>query len=365
MTFIPLNHAPDASGASWHSALPEFIKSLASLPPQEAAVALNTRLLAEEAKGQVYFDRMVAQAAQVVTTLQVPTAWRRALQAELLLAREYEVTKPIIPSVPVATPLLEAMTSGRLNRVFDSLMSASLNLVPLLAEQALREHKVNAADEWEGIRFLDALLHLNDQGTRNVDNQHALREWGAGARIREDQQAQEQLLPERKQVVTEADRPRLTQRRQQLVEHWQAASNPEVLALIQLIEQRLTELDAVHSEPTVSEGVVDTTDLNEPSPIEFTASRIVLLHIFNCKPPIRLDERTHELGRSYGFKNGRNIYDYYVKLSKSTGITGKEGRELSSIITDIKAVLPLVEKRYQKDARDKLNELIIKQLKES
>lgn len=362
MTSTPLGHAPDASGASWHSELPEFIKSLASLPPQEAAVTLNARLLTEEAKGQAYFDRMVGQAEQVITTLQVSTAWRRALQAELLLAREYEVTKPIIPSVPVATPLLEAITSGRLDRLFDSLMSAPVGLVSLLAEQALREHKVNAADEWESIRFLDALLHINDQGIHNVDNQHVLREWGAGARIREDQQAQEQLLPERKQVVTEADRPRLSQRRQQLLEHWQAASNTEVQALIQLIEQRLAELDAVHSEPIVSEKVVDTTDLDEPSPIEFTASRIALIHIFNCKPPIRLDERTHELGRSYGFKNGKHIYQTYVKLSKPNGITGKDGRELSSIIGDIEAVLPLVEKHYKKDALDKLNELIMKQV---
>jgi hypothetical protein len=361
MTSTPLNHAPDASGASWHSTLPEFIKSLVPLSPQEAAVALNTRLLAEESKGQAYFDRMLAQAEQVVTTLQVPTMWRRALQEELLLAREYEVTKPIIPSVPVATTLLEAMTSGRLDRVFDSLMSAPFNLVPLLAEQALREHKVNAADEWEGVRFLDALLHLNDQGTRNVDNQHVLREWGAGAKGREDQQAQEQLLPERKQVVTEADRPRLTQRRQQLLEHWQSTSSTQVQASIQLIEQRLAELDAVHSEPIINETAVDTTDLAVPH-IEFTARRVVLLHIFNCKPPIRLDDRTHELGRSYGFRNGRNIYDHYVKLSKPTGITGMEGKELPSIISDIKAVLPLVEDRYKKDACDKLNELTIKQV---
>lgn len=354
--------AQDNQPANENKELIEFVRSLVEFSPQEAAAKLTGKLLSEEAAGQAYFDNLVMQAERLVETLALPAAWQRALREELKLARGYEVEEPIIPTVPIATPLLAAVTSGELDQVLNALLKSPTGLVSLLAEQALRQHKAKVADEWESIRFLDMLLHMSKQETCNPDNQQALREWVAGAKLREERLAQEQSLPERKQVVTEADRPRLEQRLAKLMEHWEIRTNPLVQATVELIGQRLTELDtqpyAALNEKYISEAShYNTVELLRDVPFKVTARRIALIHIFNKQKPIRLTDWTHNLGREHGYVNGNNIYQYYIKYSKEGAIFNASDGELPSLIKDIELVLPLVNKRYQQGIANELNAL--------
>ena len=342
------------------TALQEFVSSLLEFIPQEAAAILVNRLLAEERYGQSHFSQLVAQLSHLVEVLNMPEVWRRTLREELARAREYEIVPPLATPVPIATPLLAAYTSGRLHRVFDGLMAALPAHVPLLAEQALREHKQAAADDWEGIRFLEALLHLSQQGTQNVDNQQILQAWAGGARMREEQHAREQLLPELKQVITEDDRQKLEQRLHNLTTHWQANSNVEVQAAIRLISERLTELDTAQIKRDSMDNTTSSSANQVPAITRLSLSQIALLHIFNRRPVIKDDDRAKELARAHGLKSGTRLHRLYKKYTQPKGITGAEGRQLTHRINDIEKVLAYVDSKYQQDALDKLKQLEIK-----
>ena len=107
-------------------------------------------------------------------------------------------------------------------------------------------------------------------------------------------------------------------------------------------------------------GASGDTPESAPPPAQLSLRQVALLYIFNRKPAIKRDERANEIARQYGHNSGARLYGHYCKLSKPTGITGLEGKEIPDAIKAIEGILPLLFEAPKQAANEALRVLRVK-----
>lgn len=121
---------------------------------------------------------------------------------------------------------------------------------------------------------------------------------------------------------------------------------PNVRYALKWVKKRRRHL-AVVEQPTLPSAPEATAPI-------LTMRQIALFTFYNGSNPIEDDSRGITLAAKYGYisrTSGRKLSVHYRTVAAPNGTTGYEGRAASSMIKDIEAVLPLLEKLASKRAQ--------------
>lgn len=113
------------------------------------------------------------------------------------------------------------------------------------------------------------------------------------------------------------------------------------LNLEQVVQQRMVWAQQAYeaiAEPTSEYRLLDTA-MDDESDKKLSQRQVALLYLCQNQPAIK-SYNANEIAKSFGYKSGQRLIDFYKLMKDRLRTLDVEGREIKPFIRDIKAVLP-------------------------